>query len=255
MILAYFRHIAAALIFLSLNSPATAEIKQYPPKPFPYREKLEYSIEWRLITAGMAQIDVEPVGSNWETKLNIESAGMVTRLYRVSDAYRALTNNQFCGIHATLDAQEGKRHRFSSLSFDGSKKKVTYEERDLVKNKTTQKTIDIAPCAHEIVGALSALRMMRVEPGKTVMLPVTDGKKMVMARVEAQQRETIEVDNRKFQTIRYEAFLFDNVLYRRKGRLWVWMTDDASRLPVQMRVRLGFPIGNITLTLDKDERP
>jgi len=255
MILAYFRHIASVLIFLSLNSLATAEIKQYPPKPFPYREKLEYSIEWRLITAGMAQIDIEPIGPNWETKLNIESAGMVTRLYRVNDAYRALTNNQFCGIHATLDAQEGKRHRFSSLSFDGSKKKVGYEERDLVKNKATQKTIDIAPCTHEIVGALSALRMMRVDLGKTVMLPITDGKKMVMARVEAQQKETIEIDNRKFQTIRYEAFLFDNVLYRRKGRLWVWMTDDAARLPVQIRVRLGFPIGNITLTLDKDERP
>jgi hypothetical protein len=255
MILAYFRHIAAVLIFLSLNPLASAEIKQYPPKPFPYREKLEYSIEWRLITAGMAQIDVEPTGPNWETKLNIESAGMVTRLYRVNDTYRALANNQFCGIHATLDAEEGKRHRFSSLSFDGSKKKVAYEERDLVKNKTTQKTIDIAPCTHEIVGALSALRMMRVEPGKTVMLPITDGKKMVMARVEAQQKETIEIDKKEFQTIRYEAFLFDNVLYRRKGRLWVWMTDDASRLPVQIRVRLGFPIGNITLTLDKDERP
>jgi hypothetical protein len=255
MIPAYFRHITAILIFLSLNPLASAEIKQYPPKPFPYREKLEYSIEWRLITAGMAQIDVEPTGPNWETKLNIESAGMVTRLYRVNDTYRALTNNQFCGIHATLDAEEGKRHRFSSLSFDGGKKKVAYEERDLVKNKTTQKTIDIAPCTHEIVGALSALRMMRVEPGKTVMLPITDGKKMVMARVEAQQKETIEIDKQKFQTIRYEAFLFDNVLYRRKGRLWVWMTDDASRLPVQIRVRLGFPIGNITLTLDKDERP
>ena len=255
MILAFFRHIAAVLIFLSLNSLATAEIKQYPPKPFPYREKLEYSIEWRLITAGMARIDIEPTGPNWETKLNIESAGMVTRLYRVNDVYRALTNNQFCGIHATLDAQEGKRHRFSSLSFDGSKKKVAYEERDLVKNKATQKTIDIAPCTHEIVGALSALRMMRVDLGKTIMLPVTDGKKMVMARVEAQQKETIEIDKQKFQTIRYEAFLFDNVLYRRKGRLWVWMTDDASRLPVQIRVRLGFPIGNITLTLDKDERP
>ena len=55
------------------------------------------------------------------------------------------------------------------------------------------------------------------------------------------------------RTIRYEAFLFDNVLYQRKGRLWLWMTDDVSRLPVQIRVRLAFPIGNITLMLDKDE--
>jgi hypothetical protein len=104
------------------------------------------------------------------------------------------------------------------------------------------------------MGALSALRMMRVEPGKTVMVPITDGKKTVMARIDAQARETVDIDGKKFQAIRYEAFLFDSVLYQRKGRLWLWMTDDASRLPVQIRVRLGFPIGNITLTLDKDER-
>jgi hypothetical protein len=231
-----------------------AEVQQAPPKPFPYRDKLEYRVEWRLITAGTAQIEISPIGTNWQTKLDLESAGMVTKLYRVSDNYRALTSDKFCGINATLDAREGKRHRFSSLSFDNSKHKLQFEERDLVKNSVTSKVSDIAPCTHEVIGALSALRMMRLEPGKTIVLPISDGKKTVMARIEAQAKETVKLDNNTYQTIRYEAFLFDNVLYSRKGRLWIWMTDDASRLPVQIRVRLGFPIGNITLMLDKEER-
>jgi hypothetical protein len=255
MISAPLRRLAVLLLFPALSSLSVAQIKQYPPKPFPFREKLQYTVEWRLITAGTAQIEFEPIGTNWSTKLDIESAGMVTRLYRVSDQYRALTNDKFCGINATLDAQEGKRHRLSRLTFDNSKRRVEFEERDLIKNSVTTKITDVAPCTHEIMGALSALRMMRVDPGKTVMIPITDGKKTVMARIEGQGRETVEINDKKFQTIRYEAFLFDNVLYQRKGRLWLWMTDDASRLPVQIRVRLGFPIGNITLTLDKDERP
>ncbi|HJY07662.1 MAG TPA: DUF3108 domain-containing protein, partial [Bryobacteraceae bacterium] len=92
------------------------------------------------------------------------------------------------------------------------------------------------------------------EPGKSASIPVTDGKKVAMARIDAQERETITIDNKQYHTIRYEAFLFDNVLYQRKARLWLWMTDDASRLPVQIRLRLSFPIGNITLFLDKEER-
>jgi hypothetical protein len=250
----YFRRMAACAIFLGLNSASVARIKQFPPQPFPYREKLEYRVEWRLITAGTAAIDVVPLGDNWQTKLNVESAGMVTRLYRVSDSYRALTSGGFCGINSTLDAQEGKRHRLATLSFNNGKRTVEYEERDLLKNKVVSKNTDIAPCTHEVLGALSAVRMMRLEPGKAVTVPITNGKKMVMARIEAQDRETVNVDGEKFQTIRYEAFLFDNVLYHRKGRLWLWMTDDASRLPVQIQLRLGFPIGNIMLTLDKNER-
>lgn len=254
MINATFRRTLACCALLMAGCVTDAEVQQAPPKPFPYRDKLEYRVEWRLITAGTAQIEISPIGTNWQTKLDLESAGMVTKLYRVSDNYRALTSDKFCGINATLDAQEGKRHRFSSLSFDNSKHKLQFEERDLVKNSVTSKVSDIAPCTHEVIGALSALRMMRVEPGKTIVLPISDGKKTVMARIEAQAKETVKLDNNTYQTIRYEAFLFDNVLYSRKGRLWIWMTDDASRLPVQIRVRLGFPIGNITLMLDKEER-
>ncbi len=40
-----------------------------------------------------------------------------------------------------------------------------------------------------------------------------------------------------YPAIRYEAFVFDDVLYKRKGRLQVWITDDADRLPVMFRCR------------------
>jgi hypothetical protein len=231
-----------------------AQVQQDAPKPFPFREKLNYLVEWRLITAGTAQIDISPLGTNWQTKLNIQSAGMVTKLYRVEDNYRALTNEKFCGLNVTLEAQEGKRHRLSSLQFDNSKHKLQFEERDLLRNSINSRVLDIAPCTHEVLGALGHLRSLRVEPGNTVMIPITDGKKMVMARIEAQAKEKVAVGNKTYEAIRYEAFLFDNVLYSRKGRLWIWMTDDAARVPLQIRVRLGFPIGNITLTLDKEER-
>jgi hypothetical protein len=73
----------------------------------------------------------------------------------------------------------------------------------------------------------------------------------VMARVEAQEREVVKTDAGTFKTVRYEAFLFDNVLYRRQGRLFVWLTDDAQKLPVQVRIRLPFYIGTVTLLLQK----
>jgi uncharacterized protein DUF3108 len=222
--------------------------------PFPYPEKLDYHVEWRLITAGMAHIDISRASANtWETKLKLQSAGFVTKLYQVNDSYRALTDGNFCGATATLDAQEGKRHRLTTLNFNNARHKLLYDEKDLLRNKVTTKELDMAPCTHEIVGALSALRMLRLDAGKTATLPVSDGKKMVSARIEGQERETVVIGKTTYHTIRYEAFLFDNVLYQRRGRLWVWMTDDASRLPVQIRVRLAFPIGNITLMLDKDE--
>jgi len=45
------------------------------------------------------------------------------------------------------------------------------------------------------------------------------------------------------------------VLYKRSAHLYVWLSDDARKLPVQIRVRMQFTIGTITLQLAKEERP
>ncbi len=222
---------------------------------FPYPEKLIYRIEWRLITAGSASVVLtRPGPGNWQTALDIQSAGVMTRMYKVQDAYKVSTDARFCGSNSSLDAQEGKRHVITRLTFDASRRKVKHDEHDLVRNSNQHSEIDVPPCAFEITGALASLRLATLDPGKSTYLPITDGKKLVNARIEAQGKESLTIDGKTYGTVRYEAFLFDNVLYRRKGRLFLWMTDDAEHLPVQFRLQLGFPIGNVTILLEKHER-
>ena len=45
------------------------------------------------------------------------------------------------------------------------------------------------------------------------------------------------------------------MIYIRKGRAFIWATDDADRTPVEIKLRLSFPIGTVTLDLEKQERP
>ncbi len=58
-----------------------------------------------------------------------------------------------------------------------------------------------------------------------------------------------------FKTVRYEAFMLNGVIYTRKGRVELWLTDDAGHLPVQIRLRMNFPVGTVTLQLEKEEHP
>ena len=191
---------------------------------------------------------------DWETDLHLESAGMVTRLYKVLDTYKVTSNDKFCAANSILDSQEGKRHKLTRLNFENAAHKVDYEEQDLRKNSRVRKELQIAPCTHEIVGALEVLREMNLPPGKWATLPVTDGRKIVNAKIEGLNKETLNVQGKTYQTIRYEAFVFDNVLYRRKGRLLIWISDDPDRLPVQLRLELGFPVGTVTVQLDREQK-
>lgn len=248
---------AYALLLILLCGIPSASPQQTATKgsKFPYPEKLSYRVEWRLITAGAVTVDLAHEGNDdWQTTLHLESAGLVNRLYRVLDNYKASVDSRFCGTSAFLDAEEGKRHNTTRLTFENGRHKVEYDGRDLIKNSTVKKELEIAPCTYEITGALAALRTMDLGPGKWATFPITDGKKMVHAKIEAQAKESLTIDGKNYSTIRYEAFLFDNVLYKRKGRLLIWMTDDADRIPVQFRLLLGFPIGTVTVQLEKQQR-
>jgi hypothetical protein len=227
--------------------------------PFPSAEKLSYDIEWRLIYAGSAELSLMPKPGEprkWDSQLHIESGGLVSKLYKLDDTYHVAMDNGFCTAVTQLDSTEGKRHRETKVVYDRTRGKAAYVERDLNKNtviKTSE--VDIPTCAFDVAGGLYKLRVDRLEPGQSLQAPMSDGKKTAYVRVEAQGREQLKIKAGTFDTIRYEIFLFNGVLYPRKADFYVWLTDDAHRLPVQIRARLSFPVGMITFELEKDEHP
>jgi Protein of unknown function (DUF3108) len=216
-------------------------------------ETLEFGVEWRFVRAGTAKMTHmrRPTGAGWQTDLHVEAGGMVAKLFKVNDDYATIADSQYCTASTFLRAQEGARSRETKVTFDHSKS--SYVEHDLVKNAVVQtKELDVPPCVHDVINALYHLRTLRLDSGKNVQLAISDGKKSVSARIEAQERETVKTPLGQFKTIRYEAFLFNEVLYTRKGHLFIWMTDDDRRMPVQIRVRLSVAVGTITLQLEKE---
>lgn len=224
------------------------------PKP---SEILQYSIEWRLVRAGTATLSRTPLGTaGWRADLHLESAGLVNKLFRVNDDYNVTFDPAFCASSTYMHAEEGSRRRETSVHFNRETKKSTYVEKDLLKNTVAlQKELDIPVCVQDVVTALQKLRALKLEPGQSVQMPVTDGKRLVSAKIEAQEKETVKTPTGTYQTIRYEANLFNDVLYVRKGRLFLWMTNDDKKLLVQLRVRLSFPVGTISLALEKIDNP
>lgn len=254
------------MIALTLALTATAAQAPSPPTPqaafnsspalapAPH-ETFDYSIEWRLITAGKAHLEwnASPSGGldSGDVRLHVESAGLVSRLYLVNDDYSASVGPGFCAQSSLIQAQEGGRHKETRVTYDASAHKASYLEKDIVKNSTVTQEVAIPSCVHDLIGGLIALRFLRLEPGKTAQLPVSDGKKFVFAKVESQRREQLKTSFGAVNTVLYEIYLFDNVLFKRAGHLHVWITDDDRRLPVQLQVRLQFAIGTITFRLDK----
>lgn len=217
----------------------------------PAAQRTHYSAEWRLVHAG--DVEVESSGAA-SLRMILKTAGLVRTFIQVDNRFQASYLPGWCTAATDLEAHEGKRHREAKVRYDAEARKAHYLERDLEKNAVVaENSIDIPACVHDVTAGLQKLRQMLPQPGAVFELPVSDGKKAVMVRVEAQRSERVRTPVGEFQAIRYEAFLMSGVLYRRKGRLFVWISQDERRLPVQIRIQMPFYIGTVTLKLEKVE--
>lgn len=251
----YLRHWPFMLkglpLFLGLISLPSIWAQNIAP---PSGETLYYNVEWRLITGGKAKVQWRRERAGWQVNVHLESIGLVSKLFRVDDDYSANLSNALCAESSQFLSHEGNRVRETKITFDSAAQKAIYVETDRLKNAVvTSKETEIPPCVHDVAGGLYFMRTLNLEPGQSATEAVSDGKKSVTAKVEAQAREDIKTPEGVFHTIRYEAYLFNGVLYKRPAHLNVWLTDDARKLPVQIRVRMSIAVGTITLLLEKHE--
>jgi hypothetical protein len=243
---------AAAKAAAAPDPPRLTIGPKLPSEPKSATEKLTYDVEWRLIHAGTVVFETQKSHGD----LRIDSAGMVSTLVKIHDTYTSDFEDGFCGTSSILDSQEGKHHHEAKVTFDRARSRATYLERDVLKDSVRHSgEIETPNCVHEVAGALLKLRSMTIDPGQSATIPMSDGRRWAQVKVEAQDREDIKTPAGAFKTIRYEAYLLNGVIYTRKGRVQVWLTDDARRLPVQIRLRMNFPIGSVTLQLQKEEHP
>jgi Protein of unknown function (DUF3108) len=224
----------------------------------PAKEVLSYNIEWRLITAGKVSLDLRGASHEgqpgWQANMKIESVGLVSKLYKVDITSVSNFSQGFCAASSLTAGREGNRWRETSVLFDSESRKATYRERDLARNVViASQEVAIPPCVHDLLGGLYYLRTLDLEPGQSMDVSVSDGKKSVMAKIEAQQREEVKTPDGVYKAVRLELYLFNNVLFRRPAQLYMWLSDDRRRLPVQIRIRMPITIGTVTLQLARHE--
>jgi uncharacterized protein DUF3108 len=219
--------------------------------PPPDLGKLTYYIEWRLIHAGDAVLDLH----NSDGRMKLDSAGLVSALFKVDDTYTVRFEPSFCAAESKMDSKEGKRHRQTTVAYDRTQNRATWVEHDVLDNNKVLRRaqVDIPHCVHDVLGGLLALRGSTLEPGQSTLTPMSDGRRAAQVKVDAQEREEVTTPAGTFKTIRYEVNLLNSVIYQRKGRVFLWLSDDAKKIPVQIRLRLAFPIGTVTLQLQKEE--
>ncbi|MEJ2536650.1 MAG: DUF3108 domain-containing protein [Calditrichia bacterium] len=228
-------------------------------------EKLSFNVRYGFIKAGEATMEVKgkvPIGDReaYEIISTANSTGTFDFFFKVRDRVESYIDTK-----GLFSWKFNKKLREGSYKFDllvdydqyngkALVDMIRYNDNDddsLTIRKQENFTVDIPPYVLDILAAFYYVRTQKLRIGMPIYLSNHDNKKVYDLRVIVQKRETIKVKAGKFRCIMVQPQLRGEAIFKQKGELWVWLSDDKYKIPVQMKSAVF--VGSITTELTKIE--
>ncbi|CAN5546346.1 hypothetical protein BH10ACI4_BH10ACI4_21220 [soil metagenome] len=214
---------------------------------FPQKQTLTFTVDWRVFTAGTAVFHLEQVGNLQKVTATADTVGTVTMLFPVIDTFQSSFDTKTgCSTGFSKQLSEGRRKVTSDLTFDYAAGKQHQTEKNIVKGTQKTLTASIPACVTDSLSAIFYAASQPMVLGQPIRFPLADSMRTVTVAMKVEAKEEIKTPAGTFQTIRVQPTA-DEGIVKNRGNIWIWYTDDARHMPVQIRTRLFF--GTITFHL------
>jgi hypothetical protein len=225
-----------------------------PPAPeyvFPARQTLTFTVDWRVFTAGTAVFQIEQQGTTEKVTATGDSVGAVNMLFPVIDRFQAgFDTKTGCSTGFSKQLQEGRRKVNADLTFDYQAGKQTQVEKNMVKGTSKSLTASIPACVADSLSAIFYAASQHMVVGQQFGFPLADSMRTVTVGMKVEAREEVKTPAGTFTTLRVQPTA-DEGIVKNRGQIWIWYTDDARHMPVQIRAKLFW--GTITFHLQSVE--
>ncbi len=219
-----------------------------------YPEQLIYDVGWGFIGVGQATLEARRlVDFGGRPAFEIESRAFSNTFcdtfYKVRDLNKSWIDAATLHSLGYLKRlREGSFFRDEWVLFDaaGGKFLARTTGRD---GNFSVRTGTIPAQVHDILSSMYYVRTRQLEVGQDIVVDVNTKENWPLV-VKVVKRERIKVPAGKFDTFLVEPMLRKEGLFIQKGkRLRIWLTADARKIPVLIKVEVFF--GHITIELSE----
>jgi hypothetical protein len=214
-------------------------------------ERFEYVLLWNGLTAGVASLESVTRGDRTELSSTISSTPPISVVYTVNDrvvsTLRRASGGSGIGLpekyHITI--REGRHRRDREYRFDYRTRLITYIDNE----RSERAEFAFSTAVFDPLSSIYHIRTLPLAVGKSTSVMVFDNKHIYAMEVKVLRREVVKTPAGEFSTILVHPVMQGEGFFSRKGELYLWLTDDALRMPVQIRSKIK--IGTITGQLTK----
>ena len=253
----FFAHFFIFSLIFSIFSEVLAENPIFgtpwgdpPPKLwFPVGEEIDYEIFWGIFMVGEATAKAEWINRDGRRLLSLNARaktnGLVEKLYPVTEFLESIIDPvTFLPLSFEKDSHEGRHHHHELTTFDHAARKGVW--KSLLKDDREE--FDIDEDTRDLMGLMYWIRKDPIQAGETRSYRVMTDEKLYELVVESGKKEKVELENYgKVPCIKMEPKGKFNGMFVRKGRMFLWLSDDV-RYTI-CRATASVPVASIKIML------
>ncbi len=244
MLRKYFVYIAISVWVAALlpNLADTAAAFSIP-------ERLEFELAYSGVPAGHAVQEVKQFNNQIQIVSTARSADWLRFFFPVNDRIESfLTSGSsplYIGSPHLYHEQkhEGRTITNREARFDRQKMEVTTIDH----LKKSEKTQAISRRTYDTLSSFFYFRTIPLQVGTSYFIDIYDCNRLWNTEVKVLRREEIITPLGRFKTIVIKPLLKSEGIFARTSDMFIWLTDDDRRIPVQMKSKVV--VGSITATL------
>jgi len=216
---------------------------------FPFvGEYMKYSVGWEFVSAGTAEVNITANGENGYRVHNFaRTNGFFDMFKKVRDT---IVSEGFCldgKMQSTLfatDQQETNYRAVKEAQFLWQEEKVKYTKNG------ESKMFDV-PAGHlNILDAFYLTRMLPLTKEQPLSIPIFDAGKEYLLTVRLLKKERLRAPWGKYvECLVIEPELKTEGVFSSVGKIKVWLTNDARRIPLKITAKIK--IGRIVVKMTK----
>jgi hypothetical protein len=229
---------------ITLPAPGSREILPAVVHPFRSGEALKFSVQYGFIRAGSAYLEVADE-REWKGRriytlvARAESNAFFSRFYKVRNRIESFWDKQgLFSLRYSENRREGGYRAKNEIVFDQDHHEARYSDG---------RTFPIPPQVQDALSSFYYTRFQALPLGGSVVFDYHASRKSQPLEVKVLGRERIQTPAGSFDCVAIEPILKAGGIFKNKGRLVIWITEDDRRMPVLMKSKVA--IGSISVIL------
>lgn len=219
--------------------------------PFKAGELLKYKINYGLLNAGFASLEIDTYIKDQDSLYHVNGKGWTTGVtdffFPVNDNYQTYFNQQTLKpYHFIRKINEGGYKKNKEIYFDFK----THYAKVINHKHQTEKSFFIQNDVQDMLSSLYYLRSIDFEHLKendTININMFFDEQMNRIKLRIKGRSTIHTKFGKVRTIILKPIVQAGRVFNDKENVTIWITDDKNKIPI--KIKAGIVVGSIKAEL------